>query len=138
MCFLFFILINYWFISNIYYRSIFFGFSIVSIFMFFVQVYYTIITVSWWIIITIIPFMCITFVIYVMSNSWRCFWRLYFSTSVTVSYLTIFLGLTLSPIGSFLISEMYGVFSFFLASNMNIIWYYTCKTFSFSRKNRNT
>ena len=44
-----------------------------------------------------------------------------FFTEVTASYFSVFLGLTLSPLGSFLIDEVYGVFFMLFLRGIKIL-----------------
>ena len=99
-------------ISIIYHRSILFKFFILLIFMFFVQVSYTIISFTWCIIRPTSLLISITFVAYLMTKRWRCFFRnIFFYTSKTF-FLTLFLRLNGSWIGCFLLIEVSGVFLF--------------------------
>ena len=83
----FFILTHFLFIGNINHRSILFEFFIVSIFMLFFQVYYTIISFSPWIIITTIRFIGINFIILLMSKIWRCFMKtIFFYISYSIPF----------------------------------------------------
>ena len=122
---LFFILTIFLFVCINYHRSIFFEFIILFIFMFFVQFYYTIISFTWWIIRTTSFLVSITFVVCLMSKRRRCFLGQDFSASVIVSSFDLFLGLTGSLIGYFLIIEVSGVF-LIIAWKMKNIWCYTC------------
>ena len=114
---------RFWFISIIYLRSILFEFFILFIFMFFGQVYLTTFSFTWWIVITISLRISITFVVYLMPKRWGCFFRTTFFTSVQLFSFALFLGLTSSWIGCFLLIELSGdFFLLFLQRNTKSIW----------------
>ena len=101
---------KFWFISIIYLRSIFFELFVLLIFMFFGQVSHTTISFTWWIVITMSLLISITFVVYLMSKWWRFLFSTTFFTSVKVISFFLFLGLTGSLIGFFLMIVVSGVF----------------------------
>ena len=78
--------------------------------MFFGQVSRTTISFSWRIVRTMSLLISITFVVYLMQKQCRCFFRTRFSTSVIVSYFSLFLGFTGSWICSFLMIKVSEVF----------------------------
>ena len=121
-----FIFNKFWFISIIYIRSILFEFFFLLLFLFFVQVSYTIISFTWWIFRS--------WVFSLVSPSYSTLCRndggvslgISFSTSVIVSSFTLFVRSTGSWIGCFLIIELSEVSSFIFARNTNNIWRYNC------------
>ena len=114
-----FIFTNFWFISIIYLRSIFFEFFILLIFMFSGQVSHRTFSFTWWIVRTMSLLIIITFIVYLMLKRWRCFFRTNFSTSVKLFSFALFLSLTGSLNKSF--------------SNDRSVWssifYYSCEKY---------
>ena len=124
---LLFIFTNFWFISIIYHRSILFELFVVFIFMFFVQVSYTIISLIWRIIRTMILFIGIIFVIYLMSKICRCFFQtIYFYTSYSNLFCPIPKVDCIFNRFSSNNRSIWVFLSFILASNTKIILCYTC------------
>ena len=121
-----------------YHISILFETFIVFILMLFVHVYYTIISFSWQIIITTILFIGITFVIYLMSRTWRCFLKTIF---FYISYSILFFSfLRVDCIYNRLFYNNWSVWnflSFIFEINTKIIWCYICLIIPFYRQKRN-
>ena len=95
--------------------------SLSSFFVFFVQVSYAIISLTWWIVITTILFIGITFVIYLMPKIWRYFFiSIFFYISSSILFWP-FSWFWVSPIGTFLITEVYRAFFFLLLRGIKIL-----------------
>ena len=78
---------KFWFISIIYIISIFFDIFVLLIFMFFVQVSYTIISFTWWIARTMSLLISFTFLVYLIPKLCRCFFR---NSSFCIRYSILF------------------------------------------------